>query len=227
MKKIFTLIAAVFMALSANAQSITFTEAAAKGSLNGKTFGNNDFKLTCTDTSASKQEIDANSAYFGDATTQTKAEFRLKTGGKSDSKNYLTLTTTKAGTLKVWVRTGSNSATDRNVVITQGETELYNQVVKEADAVLVKGLDKGDPDKETKVYPIISVTVAAGDIAITFPTNSINFYGFFLEDGTASVETLKAVKAAQNGATYNVAGQQVDAAYKGLVIKDGKKIINK
>ena len=226
MKKLFTLIAVAAMALSANAQSITFTEAVAKGNMNGKTFGNDNFKLTSTDGN-NKQEIDPNSAYFGDATTQTKAEFRLKTGGKSDSKNALTITTTKAGTLKVWARTGSNSATDRNVVITQGGTELYNQVVKEADAVKVKGLDSADPNKETNVYPIISVSVAAGDIAITYPTNSINFYGFFFEEGSASVETLKAAKASMNGATYNVAGQQVDAAAKGLVIKDGKKFVNK
>jgi hypothetical protein len=226
MKKIFTLIAVAAMALSANAQNITFTEAVAKGSMNGKTFGNDNFKLTSTD-SNDKQEIDANPAYFGDATTQNKAEFRLKTGGKSDSKNTLTITTTKAGTLKIWARTGSNSATDRNVVVTQGSTELYNQVVKEADAVKVKGLDSADPDKETNVYPIISVSVAAGDIAITYPTNSINFYGFFFEEGSASVETLKAAKASMNGATYNVAGQQVDAAAKGLVIKDGKKFVNK
>jgi hypothetical protein len=103
----------------------------------------------------------------------------------------------------------------------------YNQVVKEADAVKVKGLDSADPDKETNVYPIISVSVAAGDTAITYPTNSINFYGFFFEEGSASVETLKAAKAAQNGATYNVAGQQVDAAAKGLVIKNGKKVVIK
>ena len=44
---------------------------------------------------------------------------------------------------------------------------------------------------------------------------------------SSSVETLKAAKAAQNGATYNVAGQQVDAAAKGLVIKNGKKVVIK
>ncbi len=48
-----------------------------------------------------------------------------------------------------------------------------------------------------------------------------------IENSTTGIETLKVAKAAFKGATYNVAGQQVDAAYKGLVIKDGKKFVNK
>jgi hypothetical protein len=44
------------------------------------------------------------------------------------------------------------------------------------------------------------------------------------EDATA----IKAVKtAAEKGAIYNLAGQKVNAAYKGVVIKDGKKYIQK
>jgi hypothetical protein len=40
---------------------------------------------------------------------------------------------------------------------------------------------------------------------------------------------ISAVKAAKtgNGLVYNLAGQRVDASYKGLVIKDGKKAIQK
>lgn len=43
------------------------------------------------------------------------------------------------------------------------------------------------------------------------------------ETGISSVKTA----AAQNGAIYNIAGQKVSASYKGLVIKNGKKIVNK
>ena len=35
------------------------------------------------------------------------------------------------------------------------------------------------------------------------------------------------VKEAGNSAIYNLAGQKVNASYKGIVIKDGKKYIQK
>ena len=228
MKKFFTLIAVAAMALSANAQQIAFTEAdvAAKGELNGKVFEAGNFKLTVTDTD-SKIAIDKNAQYFGDATTQVKsAGGRLKSGGKSSSKNLLTASIPAAGTLKVWARTGSNDATDRTLVITQGETELYNQVVKEADAVKVAGLDETDPTKETNVYPVIAVEVAAGDVVITYPVGSMNFYGFeFVEGGATAIENVKVQTA--DGVMYNLAGQKVGSDFKGIVIKDGKKMLQK
>ena len=230
MKKIFTLIAVVAMALSVNAQLITWTAPIAKKSVAG-TYSNGAFSLTVTDTTDDgKIAVDANNAYFGDATTQTKFTHRLKTGGKSDSKNNLSLTIPAAGTLKVYVRTGSNSATDRNLVLTQGETELYNKVVVESDAIKVKGLDSENPDNETKVYPIISVKVESGTVAVTYPTNSLNFYGFeFVADGNGDTDGITAVKSVAdvNAPAYNLAGQKVADGFKGLVIKNGKKFVNK
>ena len=44
------------------------------------------------------------------------------------------------------------------------------------------------------------------------------------EEATA-IQTVK--KVAENGAIYNLAGQKVNASYKGVVIKDGKKYIQK
>jgi len=38
---------------------------------------------------------------------------------------------------------------------------------------------------------------------------------------------VKAAEAAADGAAYNLAGQKVNAGYKGLVIKNGKKVIVK
>lgn len=228
MKKIFTLIAIAMMAVGAQAQKIAFTEEdkAAKGTLDGKVFSNGDFAITVTDTDG-KVELDANAQWFGTAETQEKsAGGRLKSGGKSSSKNNIVAKAPTAGTLNIWARTGSNSATDRNIVVTQEETELYNAIVEEALAVKVKGLDEADPEKETNVYPIISVEVKAGDVAITYPVGSMNFYAFeFVAGGSASVKSINT--EVQSGAVYNMAGQQVNTQYKGLVIKNGKKMMNK
>ena len=46
------------------------------------------------------------------------------------------------------------------------------------------------------------------------------------EGGTTSIQGVS-VKADSNGTVYNLAGQKVDAQYKGLIIKDGKKMIVK
>lgn len=226
MNKIFTLIAVAAMALSAQAQRISWTEddAASAGTLDGKAFANGDFKLTITDTDG-KVAIDKNNAYFGTADANEKFTARLKSGGKSSSKNTLTLTIPTAGTLKVYARTGSNSATDRNLVLTQNEVALYDAVVEESQAVKVKGLDASDPDKETNVYPIISVAVAAGEVTVTYPVGSMNFYGFELGGTSTGINTVKAT--AENGVRYNLAGQKVAEGYKGVVIMNGKKVVIK
>ena len=44
--------------------------------------------------------------------------------------------------------------------------------------------------------------------------------------GETAIQKVQVVKA-ENGARYNLAGQKVDAAYKGIVIQNGKKFIQK
>lgn len=202
---------------------IKFTEedVCAKGAAKSE-YANGDFKLTCVDTKAEKLEIDANNAYFGTAEDYQKFTHRLKTGGKSGSSNSLTLTIPSDGTLKVYVRTGKNGETDRNLVLTQDGTELYNKVVQEADAVQV---DMGG-EEPTNVYPVISVAVKAGEVTIGYPVNSLNFYAFEFIAGSSGIQNV--VKpVVENGIRYNLAGQRVDENYKGVVIMNGKKFIVK
>ena len=47
------------------------------------------------------------------------------------------------------------------------------------------------------------------------------------ENDATAIQTIQTKAAAKNGAIYNLAGQKVNAAYKGVVIKDGKKYIQK
>ncbi len=193
---------------------IVFTEVAAKGSFDGAVFAaanNAAFTLTVKDTDASKQEIDENTASFGTAEENKAYNFRLKTGGKSSSKNGLTLAIPADGTLRIAARTGSNSATDRNLVVKQADVELYNKVVVEADKV-------GD------YYPYIYVEVKQGTVVLEYPVNTINFYafGFKAAEGPATgfeeIEAAeKAVKFIENGqifilrdgAVYNLMGARV------------------
>jgi len=45
--------------------------------------------------------------------------------------------------------------------------------------------------------------------------------------GTTGIETLTATSNARNGVIYNLSGQQVDSNYRGIVIKNGHKYIQK
>lgn len=224
MKKFFTLIAAVAMAASMNAQVFTFDTDYAKGSI-PSTITSNGLVLSIVDTD-SKISVDGNTAYFGTADSYQKFDKRLKSGGKSSSNNMLTLTLPADGTLKVYARTGKNSATDRNVVLTQNDVELYNQIVKEDDAVTVNIPNGEGIEEAKKVYPAISVPVVKGDVVITYPINSINFYGFELvASGTSGISNIQASEAANEGATFNLLGQKVASNAKGIVIKNGKKYV--
>ena len=75
---------------------------------------------------------------------------------------------------------------------------------------------------------------------ITLPANTFVIYTPIVEGGRLNVvwldgseedqvTAIKTVKSAnaENGAIFNLAGQKVNAAYKGVVIKDGKKYIQK
>ena len=180
MKKIFTLIATALVALTASAEKITFGDAAvAAGSL-AASYSDGSFVLSRVDND-NKHAIDLNNAYFGDASAQEKLGSRLKVGGKSSAKNSLTIAVPSAGTLKVYVRTGSNSATDRTLTLSQGGSTLYNKVVQESDAITVEmesAKSETNPTGETKVYPIISVPVTAGSVSVAYTVNSLNFYAF-------------------------------------------------
>lgn len=225
MKKFFTLIAAVAMAASVNAQVFTFDTDYAAGSVPAS-ITSNGLVLSIVDTK-SKISVDANTAYFGTADSYERFAKRMKSGGKSSSNNKLTLTLPADGTLKVYARTGSSGATDRNVILTQNDTELANKVLLESEAVSVNMMVDG-VEVAKKVYPAVSVAVKAGDVVITYPVGSINFYGFeFVASGTSGISNINASEAANEGATFNLLGQKVASNAKGIVIKNGKKFINK
>ena len=78
---------------------------------------------------------------------------------------------------------------------------------------------QGAVDPETGMYKI-TITEKGSAMAID---------GVFLykADESAGVNEVKAATKADNGAIYNLAGQQVSKNYKGVVVKNGKKFIQK
>lgn len=172
-----------------------------------------------------KGAIDANNQYFGDANAQVNFTTRWKSGGKSGTGRYITVNIPSEGTLKVYARNASSSDATRTLVLTQGSTELYNAVVKDADAIKVTmSIDAQEIEKS--VFPVISVPVTSGTVNVTWPVNSLNFYGFEFVSKTG-ISSIITPEANANAPIYNLAGQQVSKDYKGVCIQNGKKFINK
>jgi hypothetical protein len=79
---------------------------------------------------------------------------------------------------------------------------------------------------EEKYYGTYTFNVKANSTYKVWCDGSkLGFYGFEFKTGTAGIQGVKAEKA--NAAAFNLAGQQVSENYKGVVIKDGKKMIQK
>ena len=155
---------------------IKFTEAVDAADLaENASFGveGSEFSATITDT-GDKMSIDANPCRFGDAEKYVSYSHRLKSGGKSSSStNFITFNIPADGKLRIAVRTGSNSATDRNLVLAQGTDTLFDQVILESSAIKVT-----EGETEANVYPYVIVDVKAGSLVASYPKNGVNFYSF-------------------------------------------------
>ena len=71
----------------------------------------------------------------------------------------------------------------------------------------------------------MTANVKAGDIVITFPVNGINIYAIEFTADATGINQLTQTNV--QGATYNLAGQRVGDTFKGVVIRDGKKFVQK
>lgn len=64
--------------------------------------------------------------------------------------------------------------------------------------------------------------------AILSPTTQLGLYGFYFDPSTTGITDItKNVEENVNAPIYNLAGQKVNANAKGLLIKNGKKFMNK
>ena len=141
----------------------------------------NGFKVVAK---SDKGKIDGNNLYFAYSSTDENYESNLtkrwNVGAPltpTNENRNMTITVPSAGKLNLYVRCGNKTAADRTLTLKQGDSELFNNVIQDADAFdIVSG---------TTCYPIVSVDVAKGDITVT-TSNTINFYGFAFTPTAAS-----------------------------------------
>lgn len=79
-----------------------------------------------------------------------------------------------------------------------------------------------------RVAKDVAVPLGKGYLQLTGNTAAAPvFYSINIGGGITGIGQVEVEKATENGAIYNLAGQRVDASYKGVIIKNGKKYVNK
>lgn len=92
-------------------------------------------------------------------------------------------------------------------------------------AVIPEGLGGGT---NRPMYGYLTINIpAAGSYYLLSPKSQMGLYGFEFTAGSTGIGNIEVVAPQFNGAIYNLAGQKVGEDYKGIVIKNGKKYINK
>ena len=136
-------------------------------------------------------------------------------GGGKNKIPCFTIPGVKAGST-ITMEVESHKASDARGV------ELYTGV--DADNLVDANTKIGDSftPKEKDTH---SWTIDNDCDVIVYNTNGCHIYKIEIATGTG-IQAVKTVKA-DNGFIYNLAGQRVDANYKGVVIKNGQKMIQK
>ena len=113
------------------------------------------------------------------------------------------------------------------------DSPLYGYMLYQEE-IATKGTEGSDAyviaagNRPVWVYLTFSAT--AGETYYIFNKNTqIGFSGFEFtpKDDTNGIVNINASTSAKKSVRYNMNGQQVNASYKGLVIENGKKFVQK
>ncbi len=223
MKKFFTLIAAVALAASVNAQT-------------AKVFIENTFLQTSqTNVQAGiaegwivagsgKTAANGKKGSIDPQAKEEKGEGAVKLDGiglkKDNEAKTFKMAITGVDNIEVYgVTTSSSDSRYVSVVATaaDGTTVEKDEITAPGNTAVVKVLlDK------SKIYTVEITGVkedksAGADVAL---------HGIWFNVGvTNGISNISAAAAKKNGKTYNLAGQEVSSSTKGLIIKNGKKYV--
>lgn len=231
MKKFFTLIAAVAMAASMNAQGTYAVQVGDNVKAGDKITSVENITLTYME--------NAGVAFAdGKATTNwADADFTAYVCGKNSGKLHsdaeptgcaYKFETVKAGSLTVGVQLNANKGFHiLDAAFAEVTPVSYNlPSAKDGDSQTFAQNEKGENIVSAKSNGVVKINVAeGGTYYILAAGTKLGFYGFKYEVGTSTGISSIEATSAQNGKTYNLAGQKVSGSYKGLVIKNGKKYV--
>ncbi len=152
-----------------------------------------------------------------------------------NGKNYVYVTALDANRSPKWTRTAANpeDGLEATMMLVAGE-EMHlatHSGVNYTISLSSGDMTEDDADEEKDDDPMVVVDAAqwGGEyttvVAVDDNDVTVIFKNLKAEDPDA-IESI-AVAAAADAPAYNLAGQAVDAAYKGIVIKNGQKVLQK
>ena len=231
MKKFFTLIAAVAMAASMNAQGTYAVQVGDNVKAGDKITSVENITLTY-------MENDGAAYAVGKVTTNwADADFGAYVCGKNSGKLHsdaeptgcaYKFETVKAGSVTVGVQLGGNKGFHiLDADFAEVAPASYNlPAAKDGDSQKFEQNEKGENIIAEKSNGTVTFSVAEGGTYYVFAAGTkMGFFGFKYEAGTSTGISSIEAAAKNDGKTYNMAGQQVSSSFKGLVIKNGKKFV--
>ena len=232
MKKFFTLIAAVALAASVNAQGTYAVQVGDKVNAGDKITSVKNVTLTYME--------NAGTAFADGKATDNWADgdFTAYVCGKNSGKLVsdaaptgcvYKFETAKAGSVTVGVQLGGTKGFHiLNADFAEVAPASYNlPAAKDGASQEFTQNEKGENIIAEKSNGIVTFSVAEGGTYYVLAAGSkMGFYGFKYEVGTSTgISSVNAAAAKKDGKTYNMAGQEVSSSAKGLIIKNGKKYV--
>ena len=232
MKKFFTLIAAVALAASVNAQGTYAVQVGDKVNAGDKITSVKNVTLTYME--------NAGTAFADGKATDNWADGdftayvcgvnngKLVSGAEPTGCVYK-FETVKAGSVTVGVQLGGTKGFHiLNADFAEVAPASYNlPAAKDGASQKFTQNQKGENIIAEKSNGTVTFSVAEGGTYYVFAAGSkMGFYGFKYVTGTSTgISSVNAAAAKKNGKTYNMAGQEVSSSAKGLIIKNGKKYV--
>ena len=231
MKKFFTLIAAVAMAASMNAQGTYAVQEGDKVNAGDQITSVENITLTYME--------NAGTAFADGKATDNwaDADFGAYVCGKNNGKLVsdaeptvcvYKFETVKAGSVTVGVQLGGTKGFHiLGADFAEVAPASYNlPAAKDGDSQKFEQNEKGENIIAEKSNGTVTFSVAEGGTYYVLAAGTkMGFFGFKYEAGTSTGISSIEAAAKNDGKTYNMAGQQVSSSFKGLVIKNGKKFV--
>ena len=221
MKKFFTLIAAVALAASVNAQTFKSFEKAT-------VFITNKANVTegITEGWIAEGSGQTETTKTGSINPETGEEETYKQPGldlkKGNDLKALTVYVTGLTGLTAYGATTSSSDTRELYVVAtpnDGSAAVEVSAASEPNVSAVASLELD----AAKKYTVVFTGVKEGDKETGA---DIALHGIkFVPKTSTGISSISAAAAKKNGKTYNLAGQEVSSSTKGLIIKNGKKYV--
>lgn len=232
MKKFFTLIAAVALAASVNAQGTYAVQVGDKVNAGDKITSVENITLTYMENTGT---------VFADGKATDNwadADFTAYVCGKNNGKLVkgaeptgcvYKFETAKAGSVTVGIQLGGTKGFHiLDAEFAEVAPASYNlPSAKDGESQKFTHNEKNENIIAAKSNGIVTLNVAAGGTYYVLAAGTrLGFYGFKYTIGTGTgISSVNAAAAKKNGKTYNMAGQEVSSSAKGIVIKNGKKYV--